>query len=82
MPKSLYLTHLRGDNTIAPSTATDIQGGAAEAVEGDWNPKRIAILKFGSIEKVKEWYNSEEYQAILSLRTDASTGNVIFVDTP
>jgi uncharacterized protein (DUF1330 family) len=59
-----------------------IQGEAAEAVEGDWNPKRIAILKVESIEKVKEWYNSEKYQAILSLRTDASNSNVIFVDAP
>ncbi len=54
-----------------------IGGGATEVLEGDWNPKRIVVLKFKSLDKVKEWYNSEEYQAILSLRTDTSNGNAI-----
>ncbi len=59
-----------------------IRGGAAEALEGDWNPNRVVVLKFESLERAKEWYNSDEYQAILSLRTGASNGNVIMVDAP
>jgi uncharacterized protein (DUF1330 family) len=59
-----------------------IRGGTAEALEGDWNPKRIVVLKFESLDKAKEWYNSEEYQAILRLRTNASNGNAIMVETP
>lgn len=59
-----------------------IRGGTAEALEGDWNPKRIVVLKFESLDKAKEWYNSEGYQAILRLRTNASNGNAIMVETP
>jgi uncharacterized protein (DUF1330 family) len=59
-----------------------IRGGAAEALEGDWNPNRVVVLKFESLERAKEWYNSDEYQSILSLRTGASNGNVIMVDAP
>ena len=59
-----------------------IRGGVGEAVEGDWNPNRIVVLKFESLARAKEWYNSEEYQRIIGLRLDSSKGEIIFVDAP
>lgn len=59
-----------------------IRGGIAEALEGDWNPHRIVVLKFESLERAKEWYHSDDYQAIIGLRTGASNGNAIMVEMP
>lgn len=59
-----------------------IRGGVGENLEGDWNPKRIVVLKFESLDRAKEWYNSEEYQSIVGLRLDASNGNAIMVEAP
>ena len=59
-----------------------IRGGVAEALEGDWTPNRIVVLKFESLARAKEWYNSEEYQRIIGLRLDSSKGEIIFVDAP
>lgn len=57
-----------------------VRGGAAESLEGDWNPNRIVVLKFESVARAKEWYNSGEYQAIIGIRQGASNGNVVVVE--
>jgi uncharacterized protein (DUF1330 family) len=38
------------------------------------------VLRFPSKDKAKEWYNSDEYQEIVALRTENSEGFMNFVD--
>ncbi len=52
---------------------------ASEAIEGQPLPVTI-VVKFPSKEAAKAWYQSDEYQAILNLRTDNTEGSVVFVD--
>jgi len=56
------------------------RGGATELIEGGPRPKRVAILEFADTEAVKRWYNSPEYQKILPLRLDNSTGRAFIVE--
>ena len=56
------------------------RGGKAENLEGDWQPNRIVILQFESVEKAKQWLNSEEYQEAKSLRHMYATSNTIVVE--
>jgi len=44
------------------------RGGRSETLEGDWNPQRLVILEFESIEKAKAWLNSSEYAPARALR--------------
>ena len=55
-------------------------GGKAENLEGDWQPNRIVILQFESVEKAKQWLNSEEYKEAKSLRHKYATSNTIVVE--
>lgn len=57
-----------------------VRGGASEVAEGSWQPKRVIVLEFPSMQRARQWYNSAEYQAILPLRLKASTGNAVFVE--
>ena len=57
-----------------------VRGGKFDVVEGDWRPGRLVILVFPSLEEAHRWYDSEEYQAILPLRTTASRANGVFVE--
>ena len=57
-----------------------VRGGAPEAVEGDYDPVRIVVLQFESVEKAKEWYYSPEYAPLREMRMKASTGDVYFVE--
>ena len=45
-----------------------VRGGATETLEGDWKPERFVILEFPSVEKAKDWWNSEEYGPAKALR--------------
>ena len=56
------------------------RGGRAENLEGDWQPNRIVILEFESVEKAKQWLDSEEYQEAKILRHKYATSNTIVVE--
>src|SRR5712671_7113693 len=56
------------------------RGGATELIEGGPEPKRIVILEFADAAAVKRWYNSPEYQKILPMRLDNSTGRAFIVE--
>jgi uncharacterized protein (DUF1330 family) len=57
-----------------------IRGAQGEVLEGSWNPKRLVVLEFESLIRVKEWYNSPEYADLKKLRQSASKGNLIFAE--
>jgi uncharacterized protein (DUF1330 family) len=56
------------------------RGGATELIEGGPEPKRIVILEFADSAAVKRWYNSPEYQKILPMRLDHSSGRALIVE--
>ncbi|MGB3736038.1 MAG: DUF1330 domain-containing protein [Ilumatobacter sp.] len=46
---------------------------ATEQIEGEGAGKQTVVLKFESMEKAKEIYDSGEYQAIVGKRHDATS---------
>ena len=57
-----------------------VRGGAAERLEGDWEPNRIVVLEFESVERAKTWWASEEYRIPKEMRQAASSARMIVVD--
>ncbi|HEU4367129.1 MAG TPA: DUF1330 domain-containing protein [Methylomirabilota bacterium] len=57
-----------------------VRGGTFEALEGSWQPKRLVLLEFPSLDQAKRWYDSEEYRPLKAMRLKASTSNLILVD--
>ena len=39
-----------------------VRGGAVEVLEGDWQPERVVVLKFPSVEQATAFYDSPEYR--------------------
>ena len=56
------------------------RGGATEVLEGDWTPRRLVILEFPTMVRLKEWYNSAEYAPLLSLRKASSSSNLVIAE--
>lgn len=56
-----------------------VRGGKAETLEGDWNPERIVVLEFPTVEKAKAWWNSEGYAPAKALRQRTSRTKMIVV---
>jgi uncharacterized protein (DUF1330 family) len=56
-----------------------VRGGAAEVLEGDWEPSRLVVIEFPDTDAAHGWYASEAYQAILPIRHAHSTGRLVLV---
>lgn len=57
-----------------------VRGGKTLSLEGGWNPGRIVVLQFDSVEAAQTWYDSPEYQKCLPLRLASSKGKSIIVE--
>jgi uncharacterized protein (DUF1330 family) len=71
----------------APATIKDhggeylVRGGRHEALEGDWQPARVAVLKFPSYEQAKAWYDEGSYRRVREKRAGATEYfNMILVE--
>ena len=49
-----------------------VRGGRHESLEGDWQPARLAVLKFPSLEQARAWYDGERYRAARARRAGAT----------
>ncbi len=57
-----------------------VRGGAVEKKEGAWEPKRLVVLEFPSLEQARKWYHSPEYAPVLALRLKAARSKVLLVE--
>lgn len=51
-----------------------VRGGATEVLEGDVQPMRQVILEFADMARLKAFYNSPAYQALVAVRKGATRG--------
>jgi uncharacterized protein (DUF1330 family) len=57
-----------------------VRGAQTETLEGNWQPERIVVLEFPSVERAKEWWNSEEYAPAKAIRQRAATTKMLVVE--
>jgi uncharacterized protein (DUF1330 family) len=56
------------------------RGGHSEALEGQWDPCRVVILEFESVERAKQWLESPEYREARALRHASAHTRMIVVE--
>jgi uncharacterized protein (DUF1330 family) len=57
-----------------------VRGGKVEKLEGDWEPKRLVIAEFPSVEQAKAWWSSAEYAEAKALRQATAKTQMIVVE--
>ncbi len=57
-----------------------VRGGASRTLEGDWDPERIVVIRFPSVEQAQAWWSSDAYREARELRQRAATTRMIVVD--
>ena len=57
-----------------------VRGGRTEHLEGDWNPERIVVLEFPSVERAREWWESEAYTRARLIRQRAAETKMIILE--
>lgn len=76
------LTNPAGYKEYVPAVIPTLQAHGAEILVAEYQSKPLegepgsvtVVIKFDSEESLQGWYNSPEYQTIIHLRTDNSTG--------
>lgn len=65
-------THREGDQPMAAVAdyggVYKARGGDTIVLEGDWEPERMVIIEFPSMDQALAWYNSPEYQEWIPVR--------------
>jgi uncharacterized protein (DUF1330 family) len=57
-----------------------VRGGAYEILEGSWQPQRLVIIEFESLERAKAFYDSPEYVAAREARAGVSSFDMVLVE--
>jgi uncharacterized protein (DUF1330 family) len=57
-----------------------VRGGRTEVLEGDWQPKRLVVLEFPSMDAAKGWLNCEEYREPRKMRHRTAKTNMVLVE--
>ncbi len=71
---------------LAPASIAQYGGkylaraGRTEVLEGEWQPKRLVILQFDSVERAREWLNSPEYSEVKKLRHRYAHSNMVVIE--
>ena len=57
------------------------RGGSFRVYEGDYQPRRLVVVEFPSLEAVDEFYESAAYQALERQRQACSSARIIAVES-
>jgi len=57
-----------------------VRGGAVQVMEGDWQPDRLVLLKFPSVDKARGFYESPEYKRAIQAREGAAITRLVIVE--
>ncbi len=57
-----------------------VQSSSHEVLEGTWNPRRLVVLEFPTIEVAKRWYASEKYGEAKALRLKYAVSSLLLAE--
>lgn len=57
-----------------------VRGGATEVLDGEWQPGRLVVLQFDSVEQAKAWRASAEYAEAKKVRETCARVNMVVAE--
>ena len=68
--------------TLEKHGARTLVANQAVKLEGDWDPRRVVIIEFPSMEALQTWYHSPEHALVMKLRKEGARTKMIAVERP
>lgn len=56
------------------------RGGSTHLLEGSWNPTRLVILEFPTLERARAWWASPEYAEAKALRQRCAATEMLILE--
>jgi uncharacterized protein (DUF1330 family) len=66
--------------TLDKYGARTLYAGPPQVMEGGWNPPRVVLIEFPTMDALRGWYASEEYAPLVQVRKQGSTTKMIAFD--
>ena len=57
-----------------------VRGGRVEALEGDWEPRRVVVVEFPTAAQARAWWDSHEYAHLKTMRQAISHTDMLIVE--
>jgi uncharacterized protein (DUF1330 family) len=57
-----------------------VRGGRVERLEGDANPQRVVVLEFPTMARLRAFYESAEYRALIAIRQRSARSSLFAVE--
>lgn len=57
-----------------------VRGGTITSIRGDWQPERLVIIAFDTIEQAQDCFATPAYQAMKHLREAAAISKSLYVE--
>ena len=57
-----------------------VRGGATTVLEGEWQPHRVVVLEFPTVDAARRFYDSPEYREARTLREGAVRMSIFVVE--
>jgi uncharacterized protein (DUF1330 family) len=67
-------------NLAAAAGTYLVRGGNVEVLEGDWRPKRVAVVGFDSLEAARRWWSGSGHAELKAMRQCSTNTNMILVE--
>ena len=79
---ALYLGYQRALRPLLAEAGAHylVRGGSFRVYEGDYQPRRLVVVEFPSLQAIEDFYESEAYQALESQRRACSSARIIAVN--
>jgi uncharacterized protein (DUF1330 family) len=57
-----------------------VRGAQSTVISGEWQPKRLVVMEFPSVEVANHWATCAEYAPIHAMRNKNASANMIIVE--
>ena len=57
-----------------------VRGGNKVNLEGSWDPPRMVVVEFPSLEQLTRWYHSPDYQQAIEARQGAAVFHMVALE--
>lgn len=57
-----------------------VRGGRTETLEGDWQPERMVVVEFPSVEQAKVWWSSDQNSKANDMKQQSAHTKMLIVE--
>lgn len=57
-----------------------VRGGRTETLEGDWQPERMVVVEFPSVDKARAWWHSDQYAKARAIRQHSAHTKMLLIE--